>query len=151
MERTKGRGLIISWAPQLEVLSHPSVGGFLTHCEWNSITENLSTGCVPMLCWPQIAEQRLNARILVDEWRVGLDIEVPRRNGENIVKSSTIERAVVELMQGDKGKEIKKRILVLKEVVSQSVQEGGSSPRYLRSLVEDLRNASQILETRKKT
>ena len=147
VERTKGRGLIISWAPQLEVLSHPSVGGFLTHCGWNSITENLSTGCVPMLCWPQIAEQRLNARILVDEWRVGLDIE---EDYGNIVKASTIEKAVVELMQRDTGKEIKKRMLALKEVVSQSVQEGGSSPRYLQSLVDELKNACQTLDARKK-
>ena len=136
MERTKGRGLIISWAPQLEVLSHPSVGGFLTHCGWNSITENLSTGCVPMLCWPQIAEQRLNARLLVDEWRVGLEFEM---GDGNIVKASTIARAIIELMQGDTGKEIKKRSLVLKEVVAQCVQEGGSSQRYLQSLVENLK------------
>ena len=136
LERTKDRGLIISWAPQLEVLSHPSVGGFLTHCGWNSITENLSTGCIPMLCWPQIAEQRMNARIVVDNWRVGLEIKVEYGN---IVKASAIEKVVVELMQGDKGKEIKKRTLVLKDVVAQCVQEGGSSQHYLRSLVENLK------------
>ena len=136
VERTKGRGLIISWAPQVEVLSHPSVGGFLTHCGWNSITENLSTGCVPMLCWPQLADQRLNARIVVDNWRVGLEIEVEHGN---IVNASAIERAVVELLLGDAGKEIKKRSLVLKEVVAQCVQEGGSSQRYLQSLVENLK------------
>ena len=145
MERTKGRGLIISWAPQLEVLSHPSVGGFLTHCGWNSITENLSTGCVPMLCWPQIAEQRLNARLLVDEWRVGLEFEM---GDGNIVKASTIARAIIELMQGDTGKEIKKRTLALKEVVSQSVQEGGSSHRYRRTLVEDLKKTCHIFRVK---
>ena len=136
VERMKGRGLIISWAPQLEVLSHPSVGGFITHCGWNSITENLSTGCIPMLCWPQLAEQRLNARIVVDNWRVGLEIAVEYGN---IVKATAIQRAVRELMQGDTGKEIKKRTLVLKEVVAQCVQEGGSSQRYLQSLVENLK------------
>ena len=89
-----------------------------------------------MLCWPQIAEQRLNARIVVNDWRVGLEIEVEHGN---IVKASAIERVVVELMQGDTGKDIKKRTLVLKDVIAQCVQEGGSSQHYLRSLVENLK------------
>ena len=89
-----------------------------------------------MLCWPQIAEQRLNARILVDEWRVGLDLTMEY---DSLVKAVDIQRAVRELMQGDIGKEIKKRTLGLKEVVLQSVQDGGSSQCYLRSLVQDLK------------
>ncbi|KAF7851414.1 hypothetical protein BT93_L3957 [Corymbia citriodora subsp. variegata] len=65
------RGLIIhGWAPQLLILSHPSTGGFLSHCGWNSTVEAIGRG-VPFLTWPIRGDQYHNAKFVVDYLKIG--------------------------------------------------------------------------------
>ncbi|KAF2316130.1 hypothetical protein GH714_041391 [Hevea brasiliensis] len=74
-ERIKGRGIIArEWVDQREILEHQSVQGFLSHCGWNSVLESICSG-VPILAWPMMAEQPLNARMVVEEIKVGLRVE----------------------------------------------------------------------------
>ncbi|XP_011100441.1 UDP-glycosyltransferase 82A1 [Sesamum indicum] len=69
-----GHGRIVSWAPQLEVLQHPSVGCYLTHCGWNSTMEAIQCK-KPLLCYPIAGDQFLNCAYIVNTWRIGVKIE----------------------------------------------------------------------------
>ncbi|KAF2289835.1 hypothetical protein GH714_038858 [Hevea brasiliensis] len=112
-ERIKGRGMLIKgWAPQVLILSHPAIGGFLTHCGWNSTIEGVCSG-VPMLTWPLFSEQFFNEKLIVEILRIGVrvGVEVPVRWGEEekvgvLVKKEEVEMAVSMLM--DEGEEAKR-------------------------------------------
>ncbi|GLU02296.1 hypothetical protein SLE2022_195500 [Rubroshorea leprosula] len=112
-------GYIVKWAPQKEVLAHDSVGGFWTHCGWNSTMESLSQG-VPMICRPSSGDQRVNARYIGHVWRVGLELNDKLERVE-------IERAVRRLMGAKEGGEMRQRAINLKEKIELCIGEGGSS------------------------
>ncbi|KAJ7554411.1 hypothetical protein O6H91_06G139000 [Diphasiastrum complanatum] len=133
LSRTHSRGLIIStWAPQLLILSHPSTGGFMSHCGWNSILESICSG-VPILALPQFAEQFLNSRLVAEQLRVGLKLQ---RGTDDVAESDEIEIAVRELIQGEEGRAMKKRARALKEEAARVVAEGGSSHTTLNAFVQ---------------
>lgn len=141
LDRNKDRSLIISWAPQLHVLKHPAVGGFLSHCGWNSMLENVALGGIPMLCWPAIAEQKVNARVLVDDWKLALEFQ---RRDDGKVDRVEVERVVKALMQGEQGNEIRKRGAELNNLARKAVKRGGSSFENMEALVKKLRDVGQI-------
>ncbi|XP_065870385.1 UDP-glycosyltransferase 76B1-like [Euphorbia lathyris] len=122
------RGCIVKWAPQLEVLAHPAIGGFWTHCGWNSTLESISEG-VPLICWPFFGDQKINARYATDVWKIGIHLEHKVERGE-------IEKAIKSLMVGIEGKEIRGRIKCLKEKVDICLKKEGSSYKSLHSLVD---------------
>ena len=67
------RGIVIPWCCQMTVLSHESVGGFLTHCGWNSILETIWCE-VPVLCFPLLTDQVTNRKLVVDDWEIGINL-----------------------------------------------------------------------------
>ncbi|KAK6935503.1 UDP-glucuronosyl/UDP-glucosyltransferase [Dillenia turbinata] len=109
-ERTKNIGLVVpSWAPQLQVLSHCSTGGFLTHCGWNSILESIVHG-VPLIAWPLFGDQRMNATMVSVGLKVGIRM---KKNGSGVVERAEIANHVKSLMVGEEGKMMRERMVEL--------------------------------------
>lgn len=131
MEGLGGKGLIVKWAPQVEVLGHPSVGAFWSHNGWNSTMESISEG-VPMICMPCFTDQNVNARYVSHVWKVGLHLEKKVERGE-------IERTISKIMGGGKeGKEIRERASILKQQAQLCLQQGGSSHHSLQRLLDHI-------------
>ncbi|KAI3757883.1 hypothetical protein L6452_05427 [Arctium lappa] len=124
----EGRGYIVKWAPQQEVLAHPAIGGFLTHNGWNSTLESISEG-IPMICSPCFGDQPTNARYVSDVWKIGLELE-------NGLERLGIESSIKRVMVDKEGIEMRKRVLNLKEKANLCLKKGGSSYTSLEDLVD---------------
>jgi hypothetical protein len=139
---SSGKGLIIrGWAPQVLILDHEAVGGFVTHCGWNSALEGISAG-LPMVTWPVFAEQFYNEKLITDVLKIGVGVGVQqwvRLVGDRI-KREAIEKAVKEIMVGERAEEMRSRAKVFGEMASRAVEEGGSSYSDLGALIEELRS-----------
>ncbi|RVX03587.1 UDP-glucose flavonoid 3-O-glucosyltransferase 6 [Vitis vinifera] len=87
LDRTSKIGKIIGWAPQAAVLAHSAVGGFISHCGWNSTLESIWYG-VPVATWPMYAEQQLIAFQIVRELEIGVEIRFDyNMNTSNLVSA----------------------------------------------------------------
>ncbi|KAG6414919.1 hypothetical protein SASPL_122296 [Salvia splendens] len=111
---TKDNCMMVSWCPQEEVLKHPAIGGFVTHGGWNSTLESVAGG-VPMIFWPFF----------------GMEIE-------NDVKRDEVELLVREMMDGDKGMEMRKNVVEWKRNAEESIAADGSSFLDSKRLIEEL-------------
>ncbi|GAU34726.1 hypothetical protein TSUD_16990 [Trifolium subterraneum] len=137
LERTQNQGLVVpSWAPQVEILSHGSTGGFLTHCGWGSSLEGLVYG-VPMICWPLFAEQRMNAAILTDIFKVAVRPKIDEEDW--IIKGEEIARVIKIIMdqcsRDGEGLKLRRRIEDLSVGAGVAMSENGSSRIALSNLV----------------
>ncbi|CAI9287990.1 unnamed protein product [Lactuca saligna] len=122
----KVRGMIVKWAPQKDVLAHSAVGGFWSHCGWNSTLESICEG-IPMLCQPFSIDQMMNARYLSYVWKMGLEMVVER--GE-------IKSAIRRVLVSKEGEEMRRRAMEIEEQVRVAVTHGGSSRNSMNDLVE---------------
>ncbi|KAL6903473.1 hypothetical protein ACP4OV_004286 [Aristida adscensionis] len=147
-----GRCLAVrGWAPQVAILAHPAVGGFVTHCGWGSTLESVAAG-VPMATWPLFAEQFINERLIVDVLGIGVPVGVARPT-ENVLTASKdgrgeakaevgmeqVKKALERLMdKGDEGEERRRKAHELKAKAAGALEKGGSSYMNLENLIKSL-------------
>ncbi|XP_020206342.1 hydroquinone glucosyltransferase [Cajanus cajan] len=132
LQRTEGSSLVVPyWASQVEILGHGAIGGFLCHCGWNSTLEGVVLG-VPLIAWPLFAEQKMNAVLLTNGLKVALRVKV---NEKGIVEREEVARVIKNLMVGEEGEEIRKRMKKLEDAAANALKDDGSSTRTLTQLV----------------
>jgi pathogen-inducible salicylic acid glucosyltransferase len=134
-DKVKGRGVVVTWSPQLEVLAHPAVGCFVTHCGWNSTMEALGIG-VPMVAMPQWSDQPTNAKYIEDVWRVGVKLQP---DGKGVVRKEEVERCVREVMEGESSEEYRKNATGWSQKAKKAMSEGGSSDSNIVEFLSKIR------------
>ncbi|KAJ0775636.1 putative anthocyanidin 3-O-glucosyltransferase [Helianthus annuus] len=140
LERTNGVGKVIGWAPQVALLAHSAVGGFVSHCGWNSLLESIWFG-VPVATWPVYAEQQMNAFEMVVE--LGLSVEIKCDYIKNlfdpkaktpIVNAEVIENGIRRVMVDQ---EVRRKVKEMSEKSRAAVAEGGSAYAAVGNLIQD--------------
>ncbi|KAF6171372.1 hypothetical protein GIB67_009513, partial [Kingdonia uniflora] len=131
-ERVAQFGKIVEWAPQQEVLAHPSIACFITHCGWNSTIEALSMG-VPLVCWPYFADQIHDKNYICDVWKVGFSLD---RDENGIISKDEIKRKIEDVVS-DNG--VRLRVLEIKETAKKNVGAGGTSTKNLENFIQAIK------------
>ncbi|GAV69564.1 UDPGT domain-containing protein [Cephalotus follicularis] len=131
LERTSMQGKVIPWAPQTQVLAHSSTGVFVTHFGSNSVNESIANG-VPMIGRPFFGDHPVNGRIVEEIQGIGLRVE-----GDVLTKSRVIKSLELVLVH-EQGKEMRKKVQSLKEIVLKAAGPNGSAAKDFKTLVEKL-------------
>ncbi|CAJ2669921.1 unnamed protein product [Trifolium pratense] len=132
IDRTKEQGFLVPyWAPQVQILSHNAIGGFISHCGWNSSLESIMNE-IPIIAWPLFAEQKMNAVLLSDGIRVAIR---PKGNEIGLVEKEEIGEVVTRVIEGDEGRELRERMKEMKNSAYETFQEGLSIETLVKLVV----------------
>ncbi|XP_021688608.2 flavonoid 3-O-glucosyltransferase [Hevea brasiliensis] len=127
LERTKDKGIVVSWAPQLKILQHEATGAFITHCGWNSVLESI-VGGVPMICRAFFGDQRLNMRTIENVWGVGTGI------GDGEITKDGAMKALELVLSSEEGQYMRQKLEDIRKLAFDAVQSHGSSTANFETL-----------------
>ncbi|KAK1417528.1 hypothetical protein QVD17_26657 [Tagetes erecta] len=140
LEEAGDRGMVVQWSPQAQVLTHPALACFVTHCGWNSTMEALSSG-VPVVAFPHWGDQVTDAKYLVDEWKVG--IRMCRGEAENrVIPREEVEKCLGEATSGLKAIQMKRNVMKWKKAAEEAVADGGTSDSNIEEFLNEVREIS---------
>ncbi|KAF8411202.1 hypothetical protein HHK36_003746 [Tetracentron sinense] len=82
-------------------------------------------------------EQQMNCHYVCKEWGIGMEIN-------NIVKREEVEMVVKELMEGEKGKEMKNKAMEWKKMAEETTRPVGSSQLNLDKVINEVLLSKKI-------
>ncbi|XP_031118102.1 UDP-glycosyltransferase 86A1-like [Ipomoea triloba] len=126
------RGLVVPWCRQTEVISHPSIRGFLTHCGWNSILESIWCG-IPLICYPLVTDQFSNRKLVVNDWKIGINL----CDKTSITRQEVVEK--INVFMSGKSVELKNAVLEVKSTLKNALAMEGTSQKNMNRFVEDVK------------
>ncbi|KAH7557119.1 hypothetical protein JRO89_XS11G0050200 [Xanthoceras sorbifolium] len=137
-------GLMVPWCDQLGVFRHPAVGGFLTHCGFNSIMEAAFAG-VPMLTFPLYWDQFPNSKLIVEDWQIGWRLK-KEVGAEKIVTREAIVKTIQTFMDMNNNmrNELIKRAKQVQEILQAAIASGGSSDTDLNAFIKDITQGNDL-------
>ncbi|KAF3619530.1 Beta-D-glucosyl crocetin beta-1,6-glucosyltransferase [Capsicum annuum] len=136
LERVGSRGkVVLGWAPQLSILGHSSIGGFVSHCGWSSVMEVLKLG-VPIIAMPMHLDQPLNAKLIVD---AGVGEEAVRDKDGNIDRHE-VAKIIRKVVAERSGRRLRKKARELSDILT------NNGENEIDEVVEELLNL--CLDTR---
>ncbi|XP_048558420.1 UDP-glycosyltransferase 82A1-like [Triticum urartu] len=125
-----GRGKVVGWAPQEEVLTHGAVGCYLTHCGWNSTVEAIRHG-VRLLCCPVSGDQFINCAYITRVWGIGI------RLGGGMSRDE-VKDCIERVMEGKEGRRLQEKMDGLRERVV-TAEATSLAQRNVKSFVNEIR------------
>ncbi|KAL4652488.1 hypothetical protein ACB092_01G236900 [Castanea dentata] len=132
-ERVKERGRVFGgWVEQPLILSHPTIGCFVSHCGFGSMWESLMSNCQIVLV-PHLGDQILNTRLLVEEMKVAVEVE---REDNRWFSRQSLSKAIMSVMDKDNevGIMVKKNHAKWKEILASPDFMSGYMDKFVQNL-----------------
>ncbi|KAK8514578.1 hypothetical protein V6N13_103259 [Hibiscus sabdariffa] len=134
-ERVKGRGLVYGrWVPQELLLHQPNIGCFVNHCGYGTMWEFLLTDCQIVLI-PENLDQILNTRLLVNELKVGVEVE---RGKNRQVSKESLSEAIKLVM--DKENETANMLRANRTKLKQTLSDRDLQEEYVNNFIQALQD-----------
>ncbi|KAM3270814.1 hypothetical protein P3S67_029016 [Capsicum chacoense] len=145
MRASNGGFLIKGWSPQILVLSHPSVGSFLTHCGWNSTLEGCCSG-LPIITCPLFAEQFINEKLITQVLGTGVSVGVTaavtwgmEEKSGLVMRHGDVKNAIEKIFgEGVEGEDRCRKAKEIGKMTNRALEEGGSSYLNIKALIQDI-------------
>jgi hypothetical protein len=137
-------GLVVTWCDQLRVLLHPSIGGYWTHCGWNSVIEGVFSG-VPFLKFPMAMDQPLISKIIVEDWKIGWRVKKDDKLDTLVTREEMVTREEIVVLikkfmdlDSDLGSDLRKKAKELQLLYQDAIKKGGSSETNINAFLNNI-------------